>query len=152
MENTIAIVCAKQKDRGDTLVKASVYVRLCKPGNKVFLLLLLLLRTLLEEKMQVIRVRSSAMSFLFLRVIWTLWSTPWVSLSLFHTERLRPSVGTMNFLHDWTRGKTKMGLVGIWEYLSWWFHQSFHQALSVHTPTHKHTLLIPGNQQTHTNL
>lgn len=33
---TIAIVCSKQKDGGDALVKASVYVRLRKPGNTFF--------------------------------------------------------------------------------------------------------------------
>lgn len=62
MKNTIAIVCSAQKDGYDALLKASVYVRLHKPGN-VFVLFFS--SYVVGKKTQVFRFASTAAAFFF---------------------------------------------------------------------------------------
>lgn len=70
IKNTIAIVCCTQRHGDDIFLKASVYVRLQKPGFAA---------SIAAKKMQVLRFAATTSFFWWL--IWMLKSTVFISLS-----------------------------------------------------------------------
>lgn len=151
---TQSLLCAANKRMGATLSSKHLFMSDCAnlEISWVFFLflLLLLLRTLLEKKMQVIKVRSTATSFLFCG-----WSECFGVQRESHCCRFTLKA-CVQALQPWIyytterKGKQKEGLwVSGNTYLDDFINQ---WAFSMHTPTHKHTLLLPGNQQTHTDL
>lgn len=130
--------CAQR--RGDDIfLKASVYVRLQKPGSAA------------EKKMQVLRL-AAATSF-FWRLIWMLKSTVFISLSqwmriitaeaIVSLWKLHSSAGTETFQMSWKQWNADGTFVAFWGRLSPWCHNRM--AFPAHT---KHAIqFIRGNKQ-----